>query len=60
LEYEDTVQQYPAVDALIERVRAVLTVIDGLAGHAPASVESPKWALIVKTWRTPDEISDSF
>jgi hypothetical protein len=49
LEYENTIQQDPDADAVMERVRGVLTAIARLVGCTPASAgESPKWALIVQ------------
>jgi hypothetical protein len=38
LEYENTIHQQPDADAVIERVRGVLTVIIRLARCTPASV----------------------
>jgi hypothetical protein len=47
-EYENTTQ-HPHVDAVMERVRGILTAIARLAGCTPASVgESPKWTLFVQ------------
>jgi hypothetical protein len=44
LEYENTIKQHPDTDAVMERVRGVLTAIALLTGCTPASVtESPKW-----------------
>jgi hypothetical protein len=49
LEHENTAQQHPDADAVMELVRGVLTAIVRLAGYTPASVgESPKWTLIVQ------------
>jgi hypothetical protein len=47
VEYENTIQQQPDADALMERVCGVLTAIVRLARCTSASVgESPKWILI--------------
>jgi hypothetical protein len=44
LEYENTLQQHPDADAVMECVHGVLTIIS-----CPASVdESPKWTLIIQ------------
>jgi hypothetical protein len=49
LEYENTGQQHPDADAVMEPVRGVLTAIACLAGCTPALVGgSPKWTLIVQ------------
>jgi hypothetical protein len=49
LEYENSKQQHPDADALMERVCVVFTAIARLARCTPASVgESPKWTLIVQ------------
>jgi hypothetical protein len=49
LEYENSIQQHPDTDVVMERVRGVLASIPRLAGCTPASVgESPKWTLIVQ------------
>jgi hypothetical protein len=46
LEYENTIQQHPNADAVMEHVHRVFTAIASLAGYTPASVsESPKWIL---------------
>lgn len=48
-EQENTIQQHPDADTLMERVCVVVTAIACLAGCVPASVgESPKWTLIVQ------------
>jgi hypothetical protein len=49
LEYEDTIQQHPEANGVMERVLEVLIPIARLTGCTHASVgESPKWALIVQ------------
>jgi hypothetical protein len=49
LEYENTIEQHPDADAVMERVRGVLSAIARLEGYTLGSVgESPKWTLIVQ------------
>jgi hypothetical protein len=49
LEYENAIHQYPDADAVMKRIRGVITAIARLAICDHASVgESPKWTLIVQ------------
>jgi hypothetical protein len=49
LKYENSIQQHPDANAVMEHVRGVLTPIARLAGCTPESVgESPKSSLIVQ------------
>jgi hypothetical protein len=47
-EHQTLLQQYPDADAQLKQLFKVLGVIDGVAGHTPASAgETAEWAVIV-------------